>query len=278
MELGAELRLAGHPLDISVGEQLGLEGAQPHPLDPLDRAGELDRVDQPQAEVLSVAGEVDAHEHRLPVARLREPLELGAQLVRLFGADRPARGGDDAVGAVALAPVLDLDERAGAFGKLLGAHRLEGLPPLVRADVDNPLPGDAGPLHERGEPFPAARAGDDVRLGQTVGGVGEGLGVAAGQRDDRVRVLRLQMAQHPAGLLVARRGDGAGVDHIDVGRLRMGDDLIASGGKKLLENLRFILVHFAAKGVKSGFHLYTPSKTGIIFMCKLHSIQRRFFQ
>ena len=65
---GAELRLAGHPLDVPVGEQLGLEGAQPHPLDTGDAAGQLHRVHQVAAEVLAVAGQVDAHQHHLAVA------------------------------------------------------------------------------------------------------------------------------------------------------------------------------------------------------------------
>ena len=72
--------------------------------------------------------------------------QLAGDIRHRLGADGAAGLGDDAVGAVPLAPVLNLHigPCPGAEGGNL--HRLKRLPPDVLRDFDNPLAGPEGPV------------------------------------------------------------------------------------------------------------------------------------
>ena len=260
VELRAELWLPRHARDVAVGEQFRLERAEPHAVDAADRAGKLHRVDQAQPKLAAVGRQVDPDKHRLAVAGARQPFKLGAQLPGRLGAHGAARLRDDTVGAVAVAAVLDFDEGARAFAEGGRTHRLERLAALVRRDGDDAAACFARPAHKLDEGRAVARAGDHIGFGQARGVVGERLRVTACQYDGGARAKRAETAQRAARFLVAGGGDGAGIDDIDVGGRVRRYDFVAGVGELLREDLRLVLVHLAAQGVKGSFHLYTPSK------------------
>ena len=81
-----------------------------------------------------------------------------------------------------------------------------------------------------------------------------GLGVAAADGDESVRMGTLGAADHVPALFVADSGDGTGVDDIHIGlcvKLREG---VAAAGQNSLHGLRLILVDLAAKGVNGIAH------------------------
>ena len=179
-------------------------------------------------------------------------------ILRRLGADASPGIRDDAVGTKAVAPVLDLDERAGAALEVVDLQRLQ--PRVVLPDVHNP----PAVLEEGGEMAGQGAAGrvaqHDVRLGEALRLLGEGLGHAAGERQHGVGVVPPAAAQQLPQLPVAFAGHGAGVDDQPVGgqgRLVAGDKLPrleALGLQKAAHGLGFVLVHLAAQGVKDNFH------------------------
>ena len=134
------------------------------------------------AEVLAIGRQVDAHQDDFFIAGGGQLGQLQLQIHQRFGADRPPGIGDDAVGAVALAPVLNFDGSPGLFKELSGLHVLKGFPFLVGGDVDHPAAGCQALPDGGQQGGPVVGTGDDVRLSKSLCRVGEGLGETAGQR------------------------------------------------------------------------------------------------
>ena len=90
--------------------------------------------------------------------------------------------------------------------------------------------------------------------------VRKSLGIATGKCNYRIGVFSAEMAYHLAGFFVTGSGNGAGVYYINICGA-FGIHYFKTGfGKSLFHNLRFILVDFAAKGVKSSLHFHPPYK------------------
>ena len=90
-----------------------LQRPQPHPVHPRRVVDGADGVQQGVAGAAAIAGQVDARDHQLAIPGRRQPRRLRPHRVQRHGAHRAAHGGDDAVGAVAVAALLDLHGGAG---------------------------------------------------------------------------------------------------------------------------------------------------------------------
>ena len=66
-------------------------------------------------EVPPVAGKMDACQHQLGESGLRQTFGFGTDFIHRAGANRPAHAGDDAVGAVVVAALLNFERRTGVF-------------------------------------------------------------------------------------------------------------------------------------------------------------------
>ena len=270
VELRADLRQCRHPGDVLAGEQFRLQGAEPDPFDPIHSRCGFDRVDQPQPQLLAIAGKVDPDQHSLPVTGSSKRLQLVPQVFRRLGPHRPARSWNDAVGTVPLASVLNLDKRPGPFGEAARLHPFKPFPALVRLNFDDPFPGRQRACNQFDQPAPPACACDHVRFGETLGGIGERLRETARKHHLGGGVAGLELAKHLPGFPVAGGGDCAGIDHVDIRQVGMGYHIIAIRSKNLGQNLCFILVDLAAQGVESNPHLYTPSKFDCFLLCNYY--------
>ena len=125
-------------------------------------------------------------------------------------------------------------------------------------DVDHPVSGGKAFPDGGQQGGPVVGAGDHVRLGEGLRRIGESLGEAAGQSHLGRGVLPLEPPQDLAGLFVPAGGDGAGVDHIDIGDVGGLHQVKAGGGKLLAEDLGLVLVDLAAQGIKSNAHMFSP--------------------
>ena len=257
MELGAELFSAAlrQPVDLLRGQQIRLDGTEPHPFDAGDGGRCQNGVGKVQAPFPPVVGKVDAGQDNLPVAVLRQRLQLRGKLRHRFAAHRAAGGGDDAVAAPVIAAVLDFEKGAGAHPEIGGGAGFEGFAALVRGDADNALPVNGKGLDQLRQGSAVPGAGDDIRLGDGGGFLREGLRIAAGQHDNGAGVFPAKAPYRLTGLAVAFGGDGAAAHHIDVAARRMaGHDIKAGGGKPRRQHLGFVLIHLAAKGIKGNAH------------------------
>ena len=204
-------------------------------------------------QILPPGGDLDAGEHDLVIALLRQLPGLLRRPLQGQGT-YPAPGvGDDAVGAEVDAAVLDLQHGPGAAlqaagGQLLKVQAAEG---VVQGGDGLPLP--CGALHQLHKARPVAGAADQVHP-QLLHVAGMGLGIAAAHGDHRVRRGLPGPADDLPGLFVADGGDGAGVDEIGVRRPLEGDQFVAPGGEQLLQGLGLILVHLAAQSIEGDPH------------------------
>ena len=216
VQVRAHLGLGGERLEQRVLDVDHLDARQPHPLD----ARHLRHRHHQLAELepvlgIAVVADADPGHHHLGLA-LRDPpaglVEDGARRARAGAAPD---GGDDAVGAVAVAAVLDLDEAAGA------------------SDCAGAWPPAAGPGERRARtscsrsahaPRPAA-----IAPGHLLGGAHERLTRASisancapfrltAQPATRTRSARPQRApDRLARLRLGLAGDAARVDHVQLG-------------------------------------------------------------
>ena len=198
--------------------------------------------------------------------QLVEDAGLGA------AAHRAAGAGDDAVGALAVAAVLYFNERERMSLEPLHGQLLEQLAPLVGRDGHDPLVAIQQLEHIVEDGFTVAVAADEVGFHEVGRLFGEGLRVAAGQHRDGTGVLTFCAAEPFAALLVAEVGDGAAVDHKDVGLLALRDDGEARAPEHLLQRPGLVQVDLAAKGIKTNSHESILSMNGLAFSVSLRSL------
>ena len=255
MELRAQLRHGGQPPDRLVVEHVGVKAAQADALDARDGRRVLDQFGQPGAGVAAVARQADGGQHDLPVTGPGQPLQLVQDARLAAAAHRAARTRDDAIGALAVAAILHLDESAGMFGKFVQRQFLKRFALVVRADIHHPLALTVQHFfHILQDRVPVAGAGHNVRLRDGGGLLREGLGVAAGQHGHGLRMLALLPPQPFAAFLVAEVGHGAAVDHIHIGFFARFHHRVSARLKQLRQRAGFVLVDFAAQGIKIDPH------------------------
>ena len=250
MEVGAEVGQGRQPAAEVLGHRSGFQGTQPHP-QPRDRpAHRLDQVRQsrPAGKVPAVAGQLNAGDHNLLIARRLQGLRLGHGPLRGQGPHRPSGVGDDAVGTEIGAPILHLQH---APGTALQPSRREGLKPrsvegVVQGHRLFPLGGHLLDQIQKGPPVPAAA--DEVSL-QFLGRLGGDLGIAAAQRHQGLRGPFPRLADGLAGLLVAGGSHRAAVDEIHIRLVGKRHQVVAPGQKQGLHGLALVLVHFAPQGI-----------------------------
>ena len=182
---------------------------------------------------------------------------LGSNIGKGAGADGAADAGDDAVGAMVVAALLNLQRGAGVFllvgdGQVFkgrgGGQRVYGANLAILAD---------GLLQQGHDLATALGAKDHPRAGFQQG-FALTLGQTAAEDNLAIRVFTAQSAGDLHGFLIAGAGHGAGVQHVHVRLAVEGDNGIAGGAEKLQHGLGIVLVDFAAKGVEcygvQGFH------------------------
>ena len=141
MKLRAELFLLRHTPDHILGKLLRLEGAEPHALDARYRAGRFDRVAQVQAEFLPVGRKVDTGQNDLSKAVCGERVKLPAEILERLGAHAAARIGDDAVGAEAVAAVLNFQKCPCSVVEFTDFQRLKGFLLFMGNNINDALVG-----------------------------------------------------------------------------------------------------------------------------------------
>ena len=256
MELGTQVGKGRCPAAEVLRHRTGLQAAQPQP-HPLRHggAGGLQQINEalPGLEILAPGGDLDTREDDLPVSGRRQFFQLTHRLRRRQGA-HPAPGvGNDAVRAEVHAPVLDFQKAAGPVGKAAGRQHLEL--PAGESVVQGLRRGTLchGLLQQVHKGHPVSGACHQVRP-QLPGVVLVGLGIAAADGGDGLRVLPADPVEHLAGLLVADRRDGAAVDDIGIRRVGEVHDLVSPAAQLLLHGLGLELVDLAAQGVNGNFH------------------------
>ena len=148
---------------------------------------------------------------------------------------------------------------------------LEQLAPLVGRDGHDPLVAIQQLEHIVEDGFTVAVAADEVGFHEVGRLFGEGLRVAAGQHRDGTGVLTFCAAEPFAALLVAEVGDGAAVDHKDIGLLALRDDGEARAPEHLLQRPGLVQVDLAAKGIKTNSHESILSMNGLALSVSLRS-------
>ena len=209
-------------------------------------------------EVPPVAGKMDACQHQLGESGLRQTFGFGTDFIHRAGANRPAHAGDDAVGAVVVAALLNFERRAGVFLLRGDGQRLEGGRGVQLVDgVDGCVLPQR--LFQQFDDFAAVLCADDEARAGFKQILRLALRQTARQNQRAVRMFAAQAARQLQGFLVARAGHGAGVDDVNI-RVRVErDDFIAGGAEFLQHRLCVVLVDLAPKGVEgSSFHGFTP--------------------
>ena len=266
MELRTKFLHRRHSGDDLIVQHIRVKAAQADALDAFDLGGFLDQLHQAGAAVSAVAGQADGRQHHLFIPGSSQAAQFLQDAFFVAAAHRAAGTWDDAVGALAVAAILDLDKGTGVFGELIHGQffKLFALP--VGADVHHPLVlavQHAGHIGQNG--MAVAGAGHHVGFLDLGGLLGKGLRVAARQHRNGTGILALGTAQPFAAFLVAEIGHGAAVDNVHVGRLLVGDDRIAVFLKQLCQGAGLILVHLAAQSIKSNPHSFCVPRFPVIF-------------
>ena len=256
MELRAELLYCGHAADVVIVQHVGVKAAQPDALNAGHLGGFFNQLHQARTAVGAVARQADGRQHDLLIPGVGQAAQFLQHARLIAAAHRTAGARNNAVGAAAVAAVLDLDKGAGVLGKLIHGQFFKALALLVGADVDDALLLTVQHLLHVGQNrVTVAGAGHNVRLGDLGGLVREGLRVAPCQHGHSSGVLALGTAQPFAALLVAEVRHGAAVDDVDIRTFFIGDNGVAVFLKQLGQRACFILVYLAAQGVKSYPHV-----------------------
>ena len=153
-----------------------------------------------------------------------------------------------------LTAILNFYKGAGAFQEAVSLHRFEGLSAVVSRDVHDAFAGLQEGVNMAENSGFVAGAGEDIDLIHRGYFCRISLRITAGQCDNGIRVLTMEAMDDLTGLFVTCGGDGTGIDHIDVGILVSFHDIITIGSELLDHDLGFILIDFAAQGVKSSAH------------------------
>jgi hypothetical protein len=190
---------------------------------------------------------VDAREHGLAHARRRGLVDLVNHLRDGAAAFLAPRQGDDAEGAAVAAAVLDLDEgalaAAGEEGIGIGRQGGEG--------HGGQIEFGGGDRHQA----VLVRVGDhQVNAGVQRQGLGLQGGETAADHQLGAGVIALGAAQELAGLADRLLGDGAGVDHDQVGPRFVGGDLVAELLELARPGFQFRLVEPTAQGLEVDAH------------------------
>ena len=211
----------GDGLDQGRREIGGQNGREPEPSKALDLGHRSHQRGEARSrqQVPAVVADVHAGQGDLAVAGLDQRLGLLDDHLRILAPTPPPRRGDDAERAPVLAAVLDLEEGPRASGDPShgSARHLAGLgdgahPHLRGVSLDKRA-------DQLGEPVLLAIAEDEIHAGHARESIRIGLGEAAGDDDERIRI-RPRDATY--GLAVGEVGatrHRAGIDHVDLGGL-----------------------------------------------------------
>ena len=271
MELRAELVHSGKAGDELRREHIGVQAAQTDALDAWHLGAPFHQLHKVRAGVQAVAGQGDGAEHHLTVAGSRQLTQLGQDAGLIAAAHRAAGAGDDAVGALAVAAILHLDESAGVGLEPLHGQFLKLFAALVRGDGNDAFMAVQELLHIVQNGLAVAVAAHEVGLGELGGFLREGLRVAAGEHRDGTGVLALFAAQPLAAFLVAKVGHGAAVHHKNIRRLVLLRNGKAVGAEHLFQRAGLVQVDLAAKGIKTNSHegISFRQKTGWCLHCSI---------
>ena len=257
MELRTEVRKFRKALHVVSGKKFRLKGTKADSRH--DLAGKFNRVDKAEAEISSVERKVDSGENDFAVTVAEKAFKFAFNILKGFGTDVAARFRNDAIGTAVVTAVLNFNESSGAVKHSACLHGLKFLEFFVGGYVNDPF--SVKSIENRRKNLASVcGTGYNVRFKKKGSVIRKSLGVTAGKGNYRVGVFAAEMAHHLAGFFVACSGNGAGVYYVNV-RGAFGVDYFKAGfGKSLLHNLRFILVDFAAKGIKSSLHFHPPNK------------------
>ena len=254
VKLRAELFTVREPLHHLRGEVIRLQGAEAHAQNAADRAGKLYCVAEGEAEIFSIGGEIDPHEHDFRKACLPQAEQLFLQLVQRLGAHPAARGRDDAVGAEPVAAILNFHKSARMLLKAGDRPAMEALPGFMWAHMEDALAAELIFVDGLKNRFAVAVADDDIRLSERLCLLRIGLRHTAGEHNNALRMQPFEAPYRLTGFLVARAGHRAGIYKIKIRFLLRRDDFKALCPELLAQCLCFILIHLASKGIKCGFH------------------------
>ncbi|CCF83280.1 hypothetical protein NITHO_2170008 [Nitrolancea hollandica Lb] len=204
--------------------------------DPLQH---ISQAKGPVADRPLVRPDVRSGQDDFPVALFDRLPDLPDDLIRRDITRGPSCSGDDAVGAMRPAALLDLDHPPGPRLPLRDVAHVQ-----VKRLVD-PANPDQDVIDDRQL---IDRTGDEVDLGHFLEIFRRHGRVTANGRDQRRRVLPARAAKHLAGSPVGEMRDGAGIDDIDVGIVTE-FDFDHAGLAKSSTNVLFIaLIQLATKG------------------------------
>jgi len=191
---------------------------------------------------------MDSRQHHLSESPFLEPLEAMDNPKEVEASAPPPRPGNDAIGAGSVAPVLDLQKGSGVSGKSIDVSIPDFFLPRNIPYADHRARARAGISQEvpnRGL-FPVSQdqayslyLADLFRID---------LGVATRDHDEGRWVEAMGPPDELSGLEVRPVGDGAGIDDVDIGRLRERDELKSAPLEGGAHNLGVELVCLASQG------------------------------
>ena len=233
-----------------------LQRAQAHLGDTGGAVANGNSVQQVKVLSLAVGGQVDAHQYDLFNAVGGQVLHFFFQVRRRLGAHTPPGFGDNAVGAKTVTAVLNFYKGAHALPKAADGAGGKGVAGLVGVNVHNAAFFCMIPVDDGKNITVALVREYNVCVQLGLGLLRERLGHTAGEDHRCARVTALKAAHALAGLLVRSGGYRTRVDDVVVRFLIRGHNLKTGAAQQLGHIFTFILVDFAAKGVKSSFHIY----------------------
>ena len=194
-------------------------------------------------------------DHDLLITPLCQFLRLCHRQFQRRAADGATGIGNDAVGAEIDAAILHLHHGAGTLFQTARGQDLEF--PAAQGVVHTfPMGAVLCRFQQQTQEFLTAAAAAnhiDAHFTQFFRCV---LGIAAADRQNRLRMVLLAAADNGTVFLVRNSCDGASVNDVTVADFVKTADLVSLFQQQTLHRLRFILVCLAAKGVKSKFHSY----------------------
>ena len=193
---------------------------------------------------------MNARQHQFPEPGICQSFRLGAHVLRRPGTDASPHIGNDAIGAVAVAALLNFHGGAGMLGKTADAQRFKWGSEQILFHGAYPLPACHRFLQQAHHLAPVSIADDQPRprFLQQLRPVP--LRHAPGDDHLRGRIQPQGAAHRLHALFISRPGHGAGVDHIDVRGLVKRPHLITRLLKQFQHRLGIVLVHLAPQGMK----------------------------
>ena len=262
VEVGSDAAVGGEKFDEVLRYVEGFDGADAKAFDggfAEDAAEEIEKFDA-RREIAAISAEIDAAEDNFAEAGIGKALEFGEDGLRGQAAGLAADKGDDAEGTAGVAAVLDFqrgarvipfpaedrgDKDFGELGDVAGENRggKDGLAILrgssggsrssvgtsllrpYKGNLGGEIWGDEGDRMEQGGDLGFVGVADDIgdagERGKFFGGA---LGVTASDNDARRGIGGVKLADGVASLRISGGGDGAGVEHDDIGRGRVGGE------------------------------------------------------